>query len=63
MTKGTASYGKHNKLSHTTCKRCGSHSFSIKKKFCGSCGFGRSKKITGLVWRWKSPLGNGNRKK
>ncbi|RLJ02094.1 MAG: 50S ribosomal protein L37e [Candidatus Aenigmatarchaeota archaeon] len=63
MTRGTPSFGKHNKLLHTICKRCGSHSYNIKKKFCTKCGYGKSKKIKTYSWRWKSPLGKRNRKK
>ena len=62
MTKGTPSFGKRNKLLHTSCKRCGSVSYNMKKRFCTKCGYGRSKKIRNFSWAWKSPLGKRNRK-
>jgi large subunit ribosomal protein L37e len=64
MTKGTPSFGKKSgKKSHITCRRCGRHSYSVSKKFCSSCGFGRSKKIKRFAWQWKRVLGKRNRKK
>jgi large subunit ribosomal protein L37e len=62
MTKGTPAFGKHNKVLHTICKRCGRHSFNMNKEVCGTCGFGKTKKITSFSWRWKEPTGKGNRK-
>ncbi|MGC9310446.1 MAG: 50S ribosomal protein L37e [Candidatus Aenigmatarchaeota archaeon] len=63
MTKGTPSKGKHNKMIHTVCKRCGAHAFHMRKKTCASCGFGVTARIKTFTWRWKNPLGKGNRKK
>lgn len=63
MPKGTPSFGKHNKLLHKVCKRCGHHSFNIRQGVCVKCGYGKTKRILNLSWRWKSPLGKGNRKK
>jgi len=46
MGKGTPSFGKHNKrATHTICRRCGNHSYHRQKKYCASCGFGKSAKI------------------
>jgi len=53
MTKGTPSMGKHNKISHIRCRRCGRHSYHIRKKKCGACGFGASKKLYDMAWKTK----------
>jgi large subunit ribosomal protein L37e len=45
MSKGTPSFGKHNKITHIRCRRCGKHSYHIKKGKCSNCGFGESKKM------------------
>ncbi len=63
MSKGTPSFGKHNKVLHSVCQRCGAHAYNPKKSSCVSCGYGKSKKIKTFTWRWKNPLGKGNRKK
>ncbi|VVB54144.1 50S ribosomal protein L37e [uncultured archaeon] len=45
MTKGTPSFGKHNKpRTHTRCGRCGEFSFHAVHKTCAKCGFGKSKR-------------------
>ncbi|MBN1377197.1 50S ribosomal protein L37e [Candidatus Woesearchaeota archaeon] len=52
MTKGTPSKGKQSgKKTHIRCPRCGGHSFHMRKKFCSSCGYGRSSKIRKYNWR------------
>ncbi|MBD3194943.1 MAG: 50S ribosomal protein L37e [Candidatus Lokiarchaeota archaeon] len=52
MGKGTPSKGKKNKTAtHTTCRRCGKHSFHRRKKVCASCGFGKSAKLKKPSWR------------
>ncbi|OYT43273.1 MAG: 50S ribosomal protein L37e [Candidatus Aenigmarchaeota archaeon ex4484_56] len=63
MTKGTPSFGKHNKILHVICKRCGNHSYNKKKKVCVKCGFGKSSKIKTFAWRWKTILGKKRKKK
>ncbi|MEM3713327.1 MAG: 50S ribosomal protein L37e [Nitrososphaeria archaeon] len=46
MVKGTTSFGKAgSKKTHIICRRCGQHSYNIRKKYCAYCGFGRSKKM------------------
>ncbi len=45
MTKGTPSFGKHNKkASHQMCRRCGKRSMHRQKNQCASCGFGKLQK-------------------
>ena len=44
MSKGTTSFGKHNKgRIHILCPRCGKFSFHYVHKECASCGYGKSK--------------------
>ncbi|MDP6155767.1 MAG: 50S ribosomal protein L37e [Candidatus Thermoplasmatota archaeon] len=50
MSKGTPSYGKRNKKTHISCRRCGNHSYHARKKECASCGFGSSAKRRGFNW-------------
>ncbi len=51
MTKGTPSFGKHNKrASHKMCRRCGNRSFHNQKRRCSSCGFGRTAKRRAFAW-------------
>lgn len=51
--KGTPSFGKRNKLNHVRCRRCGRNSYNPTKKFCASCGFGRSKRLRRYSWQNK----------
>ncbi len=58
MTKGTPSMGKKGRhKTHIRCRRCGRHSFNVKKGYCSACGFGRSKRMRRYSWsnkvRWK----------
>ena len=39
MSKGTASFGKKNKINHLTCVRCGSVSFHKRKQKCAACAY------------------------
>ena len=52
MTKGTASHGKKSGKSYLTirCRRCGRHSYRVRKKACSSCGYGKSKKLRTYSW-------------
>ncbi|ATZ61844.2 MAG: 50S ribosomal protein L37e [Methanosarcinales archaeon Met12] len=50
MTKGTTSMGKRQKRTHGKCRRCGSVSYSIHKRQCASCGFGKTSKMRGYSW-------------
>jgi large subunit ribosomal protein L37e len=52
--KGTPSFGKHNKIVHIRCRRCGNHSYNIKTSVCASCGFGKSSKIKKYNWKTKN---------
>jgi large subunit ribosomal protein L37e len=62
MGKGTASKGKKNKTAtHTTCRRCGNHSYNRRKGFCASCGFGKSAKLRNPSWRNRVRASNGNK--
>mgnify|MGYP000097142520 CR=1 FL=1 len=58
-SKGTAVFGKSNKIVHIACRRCGRHSYNVSKGYCSACGFGRSRKIRKYAWQWKDV----NRKK
>jgi len=58
LSKGTPSFGKHNKITHIRCRRCGRHSYHIRKKKCSACGYPLSK-LKNESWKWK-PI---NRKK
>ncbi|MBU5575218.1 MAG: 50S ribosomal protein L37e [Candidatus Aenigmatarchaeota archaeon] len=62
MTKGTPSFGKHNKITHIRCRRCGRNSYHIQKKKCAACGY-PNKRLRSFRWAWKEILGKGNRKK
>lgn len=54
MGKGTASFGKHSgKTSHIRCRRCGQHTYHIRKKVCSSCGFGKSARLRSYTWQKK----------
>ncbi len=50
MSKGTPSFGKNNKRTHVRCRRCGNHSYHVRKKRCASCGFGASAKQRSYNW-------------
>ncbi|MBT4446175.1 50S ribosomal protein L37e [archaeon] len=50
----TASMGrKSGKTSHIICRRCGSHSYHIRKKRCASCGYGAEATTRKYVWNKK----------
>ncbi|MBU1198362.1 MAG: 50S ribosomal protein L37e [Nanoarchaeota archaeon] len=54
MTKGTPSMGKKSgKKTHIRCRRCGEHTYHIRKKRCSKCGFGTSSKMRVYNWRKK----------
>jgi len=62
MGKGTPSMGKRNKAaSHKTCRRCGKHSYHRRKRFCASCGFGRTAKLRQPAWRNRHKAFNKNK--
>ncbi len=49
MGKGTPSKSG-GKKTHIICRRCGRHSYDIRKKRCSACGFGESKRIRRYSW-------------
>jgi len=51
VVKGTTSFGKRGKgKTHIRCRRCGRHSYNIRKHYCAACGFGRSSKMRKFKW-------------
>ena len=55
MGKGTPASGKHNKEGHhIRCRRCGKHSFHVKKGSCASCGYGATAKLRQYNWHVKT---------
>ena len=50
MSKGTPSRGKHHKVTHIRCRRCGRHSYHWTKKRCSSCGFGETAHLRSYGW-------------
>ncbi|MCD6477115.1 MAG: 50S ribosomal protein L37e [Candidatus Aenigmarchaeota archaeon] len=55
MSKGTPSFGKHNKTTHIRCRRCGNHSYHKVKGKCAKCGYPNSK-LKNFRWKWKNVL-------
>ncbi|RLG63500.1 50S ribosomal protein L37e [archaeon] len=54
MVKGTTSFGKRSRgKTHIRCRRCGRHSYNVRKHYCAACGFGRSKRIRKYSWQNK----------
>ncbi len=58
MVKGTPSMGRRSRgKTHIRCRRCGRHSYNVRKGYCAACGFGRSKRMRRYEWankvRWK----------
>ncbi len=41
---------KSGKKTHIRCRRCGRHTYHVRKKVCASCGFGRSSKLRSYAW-------------
>ncbi|MEM2933569.1 MAG: 50S ribosomal protein L37e [Methanocellales archaeon] len=56
MSKGTPSKGKRHTPVHGKCRRCGSFSYNISKRYCAACGFGRSKRLRSYEWQDKAGL-------
>ena len=61
MTKGTASFGAHQRNTHIRCRRCGRHAYHMTKSKCSACGFGKSAKMYKQSWKWK-PVNKSKRK-
>ncbi len=56
--KGTPSKGKKGRGKvHIRCRRCGRHSFHLRKGYCAACGFGRSSKLRKYSWQKKKLSG------
>ncbi|MEM2122799.1 MAG: 50S ribosomal protein L37e [Candidatus Bathyarchaeia archaeon] len=54
MSKGTPSKGKKGRSkTHITCRRCGRHSYHIRRKRCAACGFGETRKLRSYTWQNK----------
>ncbi|MDP7080164.1 MAG: 50S ribosomal protein L37e [Candidatus Undinarchaeales archaeon] len=53
MSKGTPSFGKHQKAMHLPCRRCGRHSYHRVKKRCSACGYGATSRIRRFNWQRK----------
>jgi len=54
MSKGTPSMGKKSgKKTHIRCRRCGQHTYHMRKKVCSSCGFGKSARLRSYSWQKK----------
>lgn len=50
----TASMGrKSGKTSHIICRRCGNHSYHIRKKRCSGCGYGAQSTVRKYAWNKK----------
>jgi len=55
MTKGTASHGKKSgKKTHIICRRCGDHTYHVRKKRCAACGFGATARMRRFNWSKKT---------
>lgn len=51
MSKGTPSMGKKSaKKTHIICRRCGRHSFHVRRGVCSSCGYGATAKLRKYNW-------------
>src|SRR4029077_9821387 len=54
MTKGTTSFGKAGeKGTHIRCRRCGRHSYHVRKKRCAPCGFRATTTLRRHSWQHK----------
>lgn len=51
LSKGTPSMGKKSaKKTHIICRRCGRHSFHVRRGVCSSCGYGATAKLRKYNW-------------
>jgi large subunit ribosomal protein L37e len=48
---------KSGKKSHIICRRCGGHSFHVRKKVCSHCGYGSGSKQRRYTWQTKTSGG------
>ncbi len=49
MGKGTPAR-RGGKTVHVLCRRCGHHSYHVRKRICAKCGFGRSARLRSFSW-------------
>lgn len=56
MGKGTPARSG-GRIVHTICRRCGSHSYHVRKRKCASCGFGDTATRRSYSWA-KAKTGN-----
>ena len=49
MSKGTPSKSGGGKT-HIRCRRCGRHSYHVRKKRCSACGYGRKERMRSYSW-------------
>ncbi len=61
MSKGTPAMGKHNKVTHTVCRRCGFHAYNLKKSYCAHCGYPQSR-LRKFAWQWKKVFSRARKK-
>ncbi|RLJ03295.1 MAG: 50S ribosomal protein L37e [Candidatus Aenigmatarchaeota archaeon] len=57
MSKGTPSFGKHQRRTHVRCRRCGRKSFHKRKGYCAACGFGKTTHIKNENWKTRKITG------
>jgi len=54
MVKGTPSMGKKSgKKNMIYCRRCGKKTYSLRRKGCASCGYGKTAKMRKYAWQKK----------
>ncbi len=44
---------KSGKKTHIRCRRCGHHTFHVRKKKCASCGYGQTASLRKYTWNKK----------
>lgn len=49
MGKGTPSRSG-GRIVHIRCRRCGKHSYHVRRRHCASCGFGTDARMRGYAW-------------
>lgn len=49
MGKGTPSRSG-GRIVHIRCRRCGHHSYHVRRRACARCGFGVTARVRGYAW-------------